>query len=97
MKNLQKERRWRGILIILSLIIGIIIGKCCNFTVIGEAHAQDSEKESLSESEMDRATSSRHGYGSFLNFEYEIVTNTYGYFVVVKDRNSGALTTAGLN
>lgn len=88
MKKSKKDLRIR-VLIVLALIFGFIIGKF-NLSITN-LRAQEST------SEIERAVSSRHGYGMYLNFEYEIITNSYGYFVVVKDRDNGTLTTAGLN
>ncbi len=89
MKTEEKKKLRNISLIILVLIIGIIIGKS-NINLFTNTQAQE-------ENGIERATSSRHGYGMYLNFEYEIITNSYGYFVVVKDRDNGTLTTAGLN
>lgn len=78
------------VLIILALILGFIIGRF-DLRLFTDLRAQETT------SEIDRAVSAKHGYGMYLNFEYEIVTNSYGYFVVVKDRDNQTLMTAGLN
>lgn len=87
----NKERRDLKIrvLIILALILGFIIGKM-DLKPFTNLQAQETTTE------LEKAVSAKHGFGMYLNFEYEIVTNSYGYFVVVKDRNTNTLMTAGL-
>lgn len=88
MKN--KKNLKIGALIILALIFGFIIGKM-DLKPFTNLQAQETTTE------IEKAVSAKHGFGMHLNFEYEIVTNSYGYFVVVKDRNTNTLMTAGLN
>ncbi len=95
MKN--KKNLKIGALIILALVLGFLLGTN-NVSLFPNLRAQEGDVEL--ESEMGRATSSRHGYGMYLSFEYEIVTNSYGKFVVVKQtgggNNNNNLTVAGL-
>lgn len=73
-----------GALIIIALLIGYFLGT-------------NSMLKAQTEDDIERATSSKHGYGIYLNFEYEIIQNyPYGTFVVVKDNNKNQLTVAGL-
>ena len=93
MKIERKKIRKRiyGVLIILALIFGYFIGRSDLKLFITDLHAQETTPVE------NKAVSAKHGYSMYLNFEYEIVTNSYGNFVVVKDRDHGTLTTAGLN
>ena len=67
----------------LLLIGGILIGFIIGLVVSGSTLKADPKPENPS----DKAVMSKHGYGVYLQFEYEIVTHSYGTFVVVKPRN----------
>lgn len=82
---MKKKRNLKiGALIIIALLIGYFLGT-------------NSMLKAQTEDNIERAISSKHGYGIYLNFEYEIIQNyPYGTFVVVKDNNKNQLTVAGL-
>lgn len=74
---MEKRKKKFGILvgILIGLTIGILIQ---SFLSSSKAVAENSD--------LERAVSAKHGYGVYLQFEYEIVTNSYGNFVVIKPR-----------
>lgn len=81
---MKKKRNLKiGVLIIITLLFGYFLGT--------------NSILKATENNIERATSAKHGYGMYLNFEYEIIQNyPYGTFVVVKDNNKNQLTVAGL-
>lgn len=68
---------------VLLVIIGILIGFM--FCLVVSGRALKAEEPDLSE----KVRHVRHGYGVYLQFEYEIVDSSYGRFVVIKPKNGG--------
>lgn len=68
---------------VLLVIAGIIIGFI--FCLVVSGRTLKAEEPDLCE----KASTVRHGYGVYLQFEYEIVDSSYGNFVVIKPRNGG--------
>ena len=73
------KRKRERLLLIGGILIGLIIG----LVVSGSTLKADTVPQDPS----DKAVMAKHGYGVYLQFEYEIVTHSYGTFVVVKPRN----------
>lgn len=69
---------------VLLVIIGILIGFM--FCLVISGRALKAEEPDLSE----KISTVRHGYGVYLQFEYEIVDSSYGSFVVVRHRNGNS-------
>lgn len=65
---------------VLLVIIGILIGFM--FCLVVSGRSLKAEEPDLSE----KVSTVRHGYGVYLQFEYEIVDSSYGSFVVIKPR-----------
>lgn len=63
---------------VLLVIIGILIGFM--FCLVVSGRALKAEEPDLSE----KVSTVKHGYGVYLQFEYEIVDSSYGSFVVIK-------------
>ena len=64
------------VLVITVAIFGFTFG-----VLVSESKVQAENKINLEE------TSVSHGYGVYLQFEYEIVSTSYGKFVVIRPRN----------
>lgn len=75
----RKKIRQRLLLIGGGILIGFIIGLVVSGSTL--------KADTLPQDPSDRAVMAKHGYGLYLQFEYEIVTHSYGTFVVVKPRN----------
>lgn len=69
---------------VLLVIIGILIGFM--FCLVVSGRFLKAEESDLSE----KVSTVRHGYGVYLQFEYEIVDSSYGSFVVVRHRNGNS-------
>ena len=69
---------------VLLVIIGILIGFM--FCLVVSRRVLKAEEPDLSE----KVSTVRHGYGVYLQFEYEIVDSSYGSFVVVRHRNGNS-------
>lgn len=69
---------------VLLVIIGILIGFM--FCLVVSGRVLKAEEPDLSE----KVSTVRHGYGVYLQFEYEIVDSSYGSFVVVRHRNGNS-------
>lgn len=78
---------------ILLLIGGLLIGFAIGIFV----SLKDLKAENLKLTE-EKTTSPKHGYGSYIPFEYEIINSSYGNFVVVRPRygNSTDFHVAGI-
>ena len=79
----MKRRRDKFITIVLVItvaIFGFIFGM-----LVSESKVQAENKINLEETSV----SAKHGYGVYLQFEYEIIDSSYGSFVVIKPRNGG--------
>lgn len=70
---------------VLLVIAGIIIGFIFSLVISGKT--LKAEEPDLEE----RVSTVRHGYGVYLQFEYEIIDSSYGSFVVIKPRNGGQI------
>ncbi len=75
----MKRNNKRLLLVLLGIFIGFIIGLLISSSTLNANPKLDSS---------DKAVMSKHGYGVYLQFEYEIVTHSYGTFVVVKPKNN---------
>lgn len=75
------KRRNKFITIVLVITVAIF-----GFTfgvLVSESKVQAENKINLEETSV----SAKHGYGVYLQFEYEIVSTSYGKFVVIRPRN----------
>lgn len=87
----------KGTHLIIGVLIGLGIAILINIVSIPESINPDSTEITTKNPNSNVSLTGRHGYGDYLNFEYEIVPYVHGYFVVIKNKNTGELSTAGLH
>ena len=73
---------------ILLVIIGILIGFI--FCQVVSKRTLKAEEPDLLKERLSTVTTVGHGYGVYIQFEYEIVNSRYGSFVVIRHRNGNS-------